>query len=219
MISVAYKQVKRRSWWKVLSAWVLGNRTLRTWKMGLKLEQLGIPTAAPLFAVVPRWYQPARASYLACAWLAQGLNLTRYAEWLSELAPREAQQRLRSAAYALGELIGKLHAERISHRDLKAGNLLLINKPSSVEAYVIDLDGTYRYFWLPKFRRMRDLSRLALATRTYPALTSAARLRFLLAYLQTAGENPANWKSSWRRLRRLAQRRLTTKSKFGQHRP
>jgi tRNA A-37 threonylcarbamoyl transferase component Bud32 len=215
MVSVAYKRIERRSGWKVLSAWLFGNRTLRTWRMGLTLLRLGIPTAAPLLVVVPRWYRPASASYLACEWVGQARNLTQYAAWLSELSPHDAGQRLCAAAKALGELVGKLHANRLSHRDLKAGNLLLLNKPSSVEACVIDLDGARRYVWLPRFRRLRDLSRLVLATQSSPPLTNAARLRFLLAYLQASGENPCDWKSQWRRLDRLAQARHVKKSRHG----
>jgi hypothetical protein len=165
--------------------------------------------------VVPRWYRPANASYLACEWVHQGRNLTQYALWLSELTPLEAQRHLHAAAKALGELIGKLHACRVSHRDLKAGNLLLVNKPSSVEACVIDLDGARRFVWLPRFRRLRELSRLALAMQNDPALTNAARLRFLLAYLQASGEKPFHWKPVWRRLARLAQDRGLKKSRHG----
>lgn len=215
MVSVAYKRIERRNGWKVLSAWLFGNRTLRTWRMGLALSRLGISTAAPLLVVVPRWYRPANASYLACEWLNQGRNLTQYAAWLSELAPLEVHRRLHSSAKALGELIGKLHAHGVSHRDLKAGNLLLVNKPSSVEAYVIDLDGARRYLWLPRFRRLRDLSRLVMATESYPALTCTASLRFLRAYLQSSGENPCDWKSHWRRLAQLAQERSRKKSRQG----
>jgi tRNA A-37 threonylcarbamoyl transferase component Bud32 len=176
---------------------------------------LGISTAAPLLVVVPKWYRPASASYLACEWLNQGRNLTQYAAWLTEIAPLEAHRRLHSAAKALGELIGKLHACRVSHRDLKAGNLLLLNKPSSVEAFVIDLDGARRYVWLPRFRRLRDLSRLVMAIQSYPALTRTARLRFLLAYLQASGGNSFDWKTHWRRLARIAKERHLKKSRHG----
>lgn len=215
MVSVAYKRIERRSGWKVLSAWVFGNRTKRTWRMGLTLARLGIPTAAPLLAVIPRWYRPAGASYLACEWLNQGRNLTEYAAWISKQPPLEAQRRLHSAAKSLGELIGKLHTNRVSHRDLKAGNLLLVNKPSSVEAYVIDLDGAQRYVWLPRFRRLRELSRLVLAMRSNLMLTRTARLRCLQAYLQSAGEKSTRWKSYWRRLDRLAQYRHLKKNRHG----
>lgn len=183
--------------------------------MALTLERLGIPTAGPLMVVVPRWHQPFRPSYIAYAWLKQAFNLTAYAEWLQEIPPRQSRQRLHSAAEKLGELIGKMHSHRVSHRDLKAGNLLLINKPSSVEAYVIDLDGASRHVWLPGFRRLRDLSRLALATQSHETMTRATRLRFLLAYLRAFGEPARSWKSYWRRLALLTHRRGIKKHKPG----
>ena len=75
MVGVAYKRVQRRSGWKVLSAWVFGNRTLRTWNMARRFEHLGIPTSRALMVVVPRWYQPFRPSFLATEWLDQAMNL------------------------------------------------------------------------------------------------------------------------------------------------
>jgi tRNA A-37 threonylcarbamoyl transferase component Bud32 len=215
MVSVAYKRVERRSGWKAISAWLFGNRTLRTWNMALTLERLGIPTAGPLMVVVPRWHHPFRPSYLACAWLKQAMNLTVYSQWLTEIPPDQSRQWLRSAAGKLGELIGRMHSQRISHRDLKAGNLLLLNKSSSVEAYVIDLDGARRPIWLSAHRRLRDLSRLAFAMESQQPITRAARLRFLLAYLRALGVPAHAWKSDWRRLARLTQQRLAKKHKVG----
>ncbi len=207
MVAVAYKRVTRRTWWKVFSAWFSGNRTLRTWRMALRLQRLGISTPSPLLVVVPRWHQPWRPSYSAMEWLPQSLNLTAYAEWLQDLPLSEARLRLHSAAEQLGELIGTMHARGVSHRDLKAGNLLLINKSSSVEAFVIDLDGACRYVWLPRFRRLRDLSRLVRAMEAEKTLTRSARLRFLQSYLRSFGEVVDSWKSIWRQLARLAQKR------------
>jgi tRNA A-37 threonylcarbamoyl transferase component Bud32 len=215
MVCVAYKEVKRRNAWKVLTAWLFGNRTLGTWKMGLKLKGLGIPTAGPLLVVVPRWHQPRRPSYLAMEWLPQSRNITAYSEWLEQLPSHQSRQRLHDAAEKLGELLGKMHSHRVSHRDLKAGNLLLINKPSSVEAYVIDLDGVRRHAWLPTSRRLRDLSRLVLAMESHEMLTHSARLRFLLSYMRAFGEAKGSWKSHWRQLARLSQRRRMRKHKRG----
>ena len=211
MVSVAYKRVQRRTGWKVLSAWLFGNRTRRTWNMALTLDRLGIPTARPLMVIVPRWHQPMKPSYLALEWLGQANNLTAYSDRLREMPIHEARHRLRSAVEKLGELIGTMHARRISHRDLKAGNLLLINKPSSVEAYVIDLDGARRAFWLSAGRRLKDLSRLALAMESQEILTHADRLRFLLSYLRARGDSAGEWKSHWRRLVSLTEGRRAKK--------
>ena len=215
LVSVAYKRIQRRSGWKALAAWLFGNRTLRTWKMARRLEQIGIPTSRALMVVVPRWHQPFRPSFLATEWLDQAMNLTAYAEWLHEQSADHRQLRLHSAAVQLGELIGRMHAARISHRDLKAGNLLLINRPASVEAYVIDLDGARRHVWLPNVRRWRDLSRLALAMESPSAVTHSARLRFLLAYMSVRGEAGDSWKPHWRRLAHLTLRRRMKKRPHG----
>ncbi len=215
MVGVAYKRVQRRSGWKVLSAWIFGNRTLRTWTMARRLERVGIPTSRVLMVVVPRWHQPFRPSFLATEWLDQAMNLTAYAEWLEEQTAYHRRTRLHAAARQLGALIGQMHAARISHRDLKAGNLLLRNRPASVEAYVIDLDGARGHVWLSASRRLRDLSRLALAMESQKVVTHSARLRFLLAYLKVHGERADAWKPHWKHVSQITQNRRIKKHRNG----
>lgn len=219
MVSVAYKCVRRRGFGKMLTAWLFGNRTLATWKTARTLEDLGIPTARPLLVIVPRWFQPAMPSYIAYEWVDQAKNLTAYSHWLNGQADDEARERLHAAAETLGEVVGAMHRNRVSHRDLKAGNLLLANRPSSVEAFVIDLDGARRFLWLPRSRRFRDLSRLAFATAFDETITHSARLRFLRAYMKAAGENQTSWKTFWRRVAEMAQRRQVKKSRQGRRHP
>lgn len=215
MVTVAYKRVQRRSFAKMLIAWLFGNRTLRTWKMARTFERLGIPTCAPLLVVVPRWFQLGKPSYLAFGWLDEALNLTCYSEWLQQLSDSQSRRRLQAAAEGLGEVLGKMHAASLSHRDLKAGNLLLINRPSSVEAFVIDLDGARRLLWLSRARRLWDLSRLVYALESDAVVTHATRLRFLKAYLKALGENPAIWKDDWRQLAKLTRKRGSKKTLRG----
>ncbi len=215
LVSVAYKRIVRRNAWKSLAAWLLGNRTIRTWNMARRLEQIAVPTPRALMVVVPRWYQPFRPSFLATEWLDQAMNLTGYGEWLREQTDYHRRFRLHAAAVQLGELIGRMHAGRMSHRDLKAGNLLLVNRPASVSAYVIDLDGARRHVWLPAVRWQRDLARLALAMESEPAVTPSARLRFLLAYLKVRGEAADSWKPLWIRLAQITRKRRTKKRRRG----
>ena len=65
---------------------------------------------------------------------------------------------------------------------------------------MIDLDGARRHVWLSGSRRLRDLSRLALAMESQTLVTHSARLRFLLAYLKIRGEPADAWKPLWKRL-------------------
>jgi hypothetical protein len=125
MRSVAYKEVRRPSLWKVFTGLLGGNRTLRAWWMGHRLAARGVATGRPLAVVVPRWTRPGRPSFLTTEWVA-GENLTQFAAGLAALAPRERQRRLHAAAAALGSQRGRMHAAGFCHRDRKAGTMILV---------------------------------------------------------------------------------------------
>jgi len=213
VVAVAYKRVQRNGSLKRLTAWLTGNRTLRTWRMGRLFDRLNIATAEPLLVVVPRWYAPAEPSYLIHEWLDQADNIKAYADRLESASSYESRHRLNAAARRLGEVLGRMHAARISHRDLKAGNLMLKDCESSVEAFVIDLDGARRFPWRPRFRKARDLSRLALAVSQIPSMRFTIALRFLMAYLRAAGIERADWKPLWREIAKMADQRKRQKQR------
>jgi serine/threonine protein kinase len=218
MQSVAYKQVRRRGLWKRLTGLLGGNRTLRAWRMGHRLAALGVTTSRPVAVVVPPWIRPGRPSYLTTEWVA-GANLTQFADGLERLEPRRRQRRLHAAAAALGELLGRMHAAGVSHRDLKAGNLFLVRDEGhgrkgrgardegredseSLRAVVIDLDGAAVWPWVPMWLRVRNLGRFAFACETSFPLSHSVRRRFLAAYLRAAGRPAGEWKSLWARVGR-----------------
>src|SRR5690606_34782469 len=51
LVPVAYKRVRRKNWWKVLTALLRPNAALRTWRLGHELLARGIATARPLAAI------------------------------------------------------------------------------------------------------------------------------------------------------------------------
>lgn len=209
-VPVAYKRVRRRNWWKVLTGMLRTNRLLRTWRLGRALLAHNITTPRPLAVIVPRWFQVAAEAYLAIEWIDGARNLRHVVGDLHRMAPRRQRTLRRTAAVNLGNLLARMHEARVSHRDLKATNLLLKETVSSVETYVIDLDGAQKHRWrLSWHQRLCNLSRLELSAREQPAISSSDRLRLLQAYLAASSEPKPDWKTAWQQLSEIADSRAS----------
>lgn len=196
-IHAAYKRYRPRSWWKALLGLVGPNRALRDFRRAAALLARNVATAAPLLACRPRGWRRA-TSYLATEWIEGAENLHLYG-WRLALCP--ARQRLRSAARAaesLGHLLGRMHAAGIAHRDLKAANLLVIERPQGVAAYLVDLGGVRLAGRLSPARRAADLARLAVGLTAHPWVPRAAACRFLRAYAAEFPPGRIAWKDVWR---------------------
>ncbi|MGD0900680.1 MAG: lipopolysaccharide kinase InaA family protein [Thermoguttaceae bacterium] len=209
-VRVAYKRYRPRNWWKAL-LWLLGRaRAFREWELAAALMARDIATAEPILACRPAGWRRA-TSYLATEWIEGAENLHLF---LGRLAARPAPERLRSAALAavsLGRLVGRMHAAGIAHRDLKAANLLVVQRPEGVKTYLVDLAGAKLVRRLGSARRAADLARLAVGLAAHPWVPRTASCRFLRAYAtEFPGERLA-WKPLWRavagRSRRLALRK------------
>jgi len=210
-VRVAYKQYRPRNWWKALCGLFRGGRAWAGWRLGHALLARNIPTARPLALCQPRGRRPACRSYLATEWIEGAENLHLYG-W--RLACLPAEKRLRSAArcaQSLGQLVGRMHAVQVANRDLKAANLLVVDRQDRTTTYLTDVDGVRILRRLSPARRAADLARLAAGTEAHRWLTPSILLRFLRAYLSQLPGEPVAWKSLWRevagRSRRLAERK------------
>jgi hypothetical protein len=120
----------------------------------------------------------------------------------------------------VGRLLRTLHQRHLSHRDLKAPNLLLqmgngewgMGKESQEVApsfpmphspfpiFFIDLVGVRRHGKLRRSRRVQNLARLHASFRCHSALTRTDKLRFLRAYLAWGLHGRLGWKRWWRQV-------------------
>jgi tRNA A-37 threonylcarbamoyl transferase component Bud32 len=202
-LPVAYKRVRRKNWWKVLTSLVRPNGVLRAWRMGHILMARGIATARPLAAIVPRRPWRDRDAYVATEWVVGAENLDAFCRGQEAQARDESRRTVAATAAALGRLIGRLHAERISHRDLKAGNLLVREAADGIEVFLIDLDGATFRRRLSRRLRLKNLARLAVAVEPYCCVRLTTRLRFLKSYCAEVRAQ-TSWCAEWRELARLA---------------
>jgi len=130
---------------------LMQSRAAVSWKNGLVLEMLGIPTALSYALIEERWGLIRRRSYV----LTEYLDAPRAWDiFENECYDDEAKQNWANKIQALFELLKR---SQISHGDLKAQNILCADKGP----LLIDLDGMRTYQELSNFRRQfyKDIRR------------------------------------------------------------
>jgi tRNA A-37 threonylcarbamoyl transferase component Bud32 len=204
---IVYKRCRARRMW---NAWRT-NRAARAWYYGHALRSRGIATPRPLWVCLPR---RGRDGYLATEWIAGGTNLHLFGWELAQRPPAQRHAAARRCAHSLGALLGRMHCRGVSHRDLKACNLLVAEHGESVHAWLIDLDSVRLRRRVNYRTRVQDLARLALSLAMHPWVPRTVVWRFLRAYCRAAatpGTAPycprALWRAVARRARCLARRR------------
>jgi tRNA A-37 threonylcarbamoyl transferase component Bud32 len=201
-VEIAYKRTRAKNVAKLVGGWLRPDRALRGWCMGHALAIRGIATPRPLAVVRRGRLRP--ETWLATEWIAGGLDLHSYLWKLEVLEPRERDHQAIRTAEVLGRLLGRMHAWNVSHRDLKANNLLVAERAGALHAWLVDLDGAGILRHLSFDRRARDLARLAASMRRYRWLPRSAVRRFLHTYLRAMGHAQHEWQALWKATRRHA---------------
>lgn len=212
---VAYKRIRPRNLLKQLGSLAGRNRALTAWQLGHALLERGIATARPVAVVVPHGIANTGVGYLATEWIAGALNLHLYLWRLARLPQRERAHLTTQAAQALGRLIGRMHAWRVAHRDLKGCNLLLTEHDAEVHAYLIDLDGVRIRRRLSYAEQVRNLARLAVSVEAHAWIRRVDRWRFLQAYLHELAPQSFDTKQLWHDVSRHAERILARLQRQG----
>lgn len=195
--SVVVKRLRAKSFWRRCADFFRRGRALQGWYRGHALAARGIPTARPLAVYLPRG--AGGDGYLITERLDAAEDVHLYAWDLARRSEPERRRRVRQTCDALGRIVGRLHNQGFTHRDLKANNLMVRETPGGVEAFLIDLDAL-RQGSRPKPNLCcRDLARTALSAEMHPWLSRTDRLRFLRSYLkQYAPTSQREWKPWWR---------------------
>ena len=131
---VIYKRFNRKKWLDPLLTLFRPSRAWRSWQAGQDLASRGIPTPQNLAFLSRRrpfkkhpffWFLP-HETYLITVKEENVVDLATYAsKVLPSLPPDARRARIRSLTVALAELVRSLHERSLSHRDLKASNILI----------------------------------------------------------------------------------------------
>ncbi len=182
---------------------------LRAWQAGHAFRDRGLPTPRPWLVLHRRGALGPREGYLLCEKIEGALDLSRAVELCRKPAAQASEEHspllaLRApeawwnAIAALARLIREMHDLGLSHRDLKAANILWDPRWASFQ--FIDLVGVGKHRRLSTRTRVKNLARLQVSFSQNPYLTRTDRLRFLSIYLGWAWRGRAGWKEWWKQI-------------------
>jgi tRNA A-37 threonylcarbamoyl transferase component Bud32 len=217
---VIYKRFPVASWTDPWVALVRSTPALRSYVLGHGLRLRCLPTPRPLAVWHHRRKGLLHEGYLLTEKVPDALDLVAFVASLDALPARERRLALRRLIDQVARLVGTLHHRHLSHRDLKAANLLVSTEqwfasgrgtkergrgpgpvsPGAMQVWFIDLVGVRRHFKLRRHRRLQNLARLHASFHCHPALTRTDKLRFLRLYLRWGLRGRIGWKRWWRQL-------------------
>lgn len=165
------------------------SQVMRSWINGHALRDRWLPTPRPLAVFHRRWVGLPTTGYLLTEQVPDAVGLDEAVRRCASVAA------LRELLIRVARMLRIMHDRGVSHRDLKAANILVTQ---SGEPVLIDLVGVRTRANLTMARRARELARLNASFLKFPAVTRAERLRFLLAYLSAGTVLQMVWKNWWR---------------------
>ena len=217
---VIYKRFRVTSWKDPLAALARPAPALRSWIHGQGFRERGLPTARPFVVLHRKKLGMCREGYLLTEKIDHAADLHEYLQSLDALPAARGIELLRQLIERVAHTIRALHQRQLSHRDLKAANILarrwdappdqpsaysqdiqnLLYMPES-SVWLIDLVGVERFLELSRSRRVQNLSRLNASFHGDARVTRTDRLRFLLTYLNCGALGRCDWKSWWKEMR------------------
>ncbi|GEM_PF-3344784 len=152
------KYYRPASWGDILKAVFRPSKALRAWKRSCMLEAFGLPVPRAIAAGSRRVAGMPLGSVFFAEGVEDGICLDRF------LHQRRGSREAGEAVRAVGRMVGLLHRRGFSHRDLKAGNIL-VRAGAPGEVFLTDLDGLTGPRRLTARRRRKDLARFLRSAR------------------------------------------------------
>ena len=204
-----YKQYYFKGWLESLSVHVRHNQAMRAWNNGRSLLLRELPTPRPLALIQRFRYGVPVTSYLLTERVPDAQTIPHYLErHLPHLPPRERRRVLRGVIHQSATMLRRLHERRVTHRDLKASNVLVTPTADLArpKLWLIDLDGVQTWQTVPEDQRLQNLARFYVSFHHNRWLSASDRLQFLRTYLPVARR--ADWRRLWRETLERAERKI-----------
>lgn len=209
--AVIYKRFRITQGHEPWVALLRRSAALRSWVNGQGFLERCLPTPRPL-AVFHRYrHGLPHEGYLLTEKVSDALDLRAWVASLESLPVPERRQQLVQRIEQVARLIRELHRRQLSHRDLKAANLLV----QGALVWFIDLVGVTCHRHLPRCRRVQNLARLNASFLDTPLITRTDRLRFLRIYLQWGFFGQSTWKRWWKVIATATQEKIDRNRRSG----
>jgi tRNA A-37 threonylcarbamoyl transferase component Bud32 len=185
----------------------------RSWRSGHALLVRDLPTARPWLVLHRRSLAGPRDGYLLCDKVENARELQ---EVVAQTTPRAKQNLIAR----LAQIIRRFHEAGLSHRDLKAANILWSEQPNGFSdgdgtLQFIDLVGVRCSVRVPPSVRARDLCRLNVSFLDGRHVSRTDKLRFLRTYLHWTSKRPGNWKEWWKKIAAASQEKIEKNRRSG----
>jgi tRNA A-37 threonylcarbamoyl transferase component Bud32 len=212
-----FKRFAVTHWRDPLISLLRATPALRSFVQGHGLSLRCLPTARPL-AVLHRQRHGLRyEGYLLTEKIENALDLLAFIQRLRETDEDEGRALLRRLIAEVARLVCTLHQRRMSHRDLKAANLLVQTESATqaLRVWFIDLVGVVRQRRLRRGRRVQNLARLHTSFHAHPQVTRTDKLRFLRVYLRWSLRSKLGWKTWWRQIEKATREKIARNLRKG----
>ncbi len=205
---VVLKRFSPRKWRESLAALVRPSPALRSWIHGHGLRERLLPTARPLAVWTRTVMGLPREAYLLTEYVPASGDLH---QRLQAIVQTGELSSLRHEIERIARLVRALHQRQLSHRDLKAGNILA----SDVGVWLIDLVGMRAPKQLTREERIQNLTRLHASFHEHPLLTRTDKLRFLRMYQNWGLHSSGRWKKWWKAIEKATQAKVERNRRRG----
>jgi len=233
---VIYKRFRVTSWKDPLASWFRPAPALRSWVHGQGFRERGLPTARPFVVLHRRKLGMWHEGYLLTEKINHAHDLHDSLSSLAMFSATERMMLLRALIERVARTIRSLHQRQLSHRDLKAANILVRRwdaPPDEPSAYsqdiqnllympesaiwLIDLVGVENFTELSLGRKVQNLSRLNASFHDSPSISRTDRLRFLMTYLHCGAFGRCDWKSWWKQVGKATEKKVLRNRRLGKH--
>jgi tRNA A-37 threonylcarbamoyl transferase component Bud32 len=208
---VIYKRFNRKKALDPFYTLFRPSRAWRAWCNGQHLASRGIPTPRNLAVIgrtaigrrfLPHQFWP-HDTYLITVKEEPSVTVGDFVRTTLPALPAAGRRAcIRRLIPALAHLIRRLHERSLSHRDLKADNILIAGTGLGPEIglSLIDLVGVQIEHPITRHHQVQNLARLQLSLASARGRTRTDSLRFLRAYLPWARIADSSWKPLWREI-------------------
>lgn len=204
-LDLIVKRTRARGMRRRLAHALRPSRERRNFNRALMLLEAGISTGVPMAVLGRGWLR--REAWLIAEFVPDLVDLDQVVlRLLPQLAPHRTHQVKVAVIEVIVDLLERMNSHNLSHRDLKASNIMLrnMNGTGTPTAWLVDLDGLHRRRSGSSSRQWQTLVRLAASLLSYASVTRTDYARFLKTYLARRGEPTTSWREIFDELSRRA---------------